>query len=329
MADSCGIFFVNLPGVYTLSKNLDHLHDRDATGILARGVDLTEDFEDGGEEAAAVNSAVAETGEDSGESEDDAPKPFGGFDRIDDNQGPGKSLPTYLPKNDSLVDKMRPSLTPSKESAAVAAPNKDRKNDGIRFREKRLKAKIWRYKGVHHRGSHFPICVFTNNVGRRSPEKLEERRQKQMRRSWRGPQWWAQGSQESCRGRTQDADLQQGWQSRPRGDFRDSPSGQHPVVQVWPRGRLGRWKEQQAQSDRRTGRRGGRPLCSQASGEGEPWSAWSNSVTAAVAAAGPIGGLTPWWPPEGLTANDPSPGESLRWVAAGVVDAPRYVELRD
>ena len=108
MADSCGIFFVNLPGVYTLSKNLDHLHDRDATGILARGVDLTEDFEDGGEEAAAVNSAVAETGEDSGESEDDAPKPFGGFDRIDDNQGPGKSLPTYLPKNDSLVDKMRP-----------------------------------------------------------------------------------------------------------------------------------------------------------------------------------------------------------------------------
>ena len=37
MTDSCGIFFVNLPGVYTLSKNLDHLHDRDETGILARG----------------------------------------------------------------------------------------------------------------------------------------------------------------------------------------------------------------------------------------------------------------------------------------------------
>jgi hypothetical protein len=337
MTDSCGIFFVNLPGVYTLSKNLDHLHDRDATGILARGVDLTEDFEDGGEEAAAVNSAVAETGEDSGESEDDAPKPFGGFDRIDDNQGPGKSLPTYLPKKDSLLDKMRPSLTPSKESAAVAAPNKDRKNDGIKFKEKRLSAKIWRYKGEHQRGSHFPICVFTNNVGRRSPEKLEERRQKQMRRSWRGPQWWAQGSQEGCRARTQDADLQQGWQSRPRGDFRDSPSGQHPVVEVWPRGRLDRWKEQ-AQSDRRTGRRGARPLCSQASGEGwipvlreepEPWSAWSSTVTAAVAAAGPIGGFTPWWPPGGLTASDPSPGECLRWAAAGVVDAPRYVELAD
>ena len=328
MTDSCGIFFVNLPGVYTLSKNLDHLHDRDATGILARGVDLTEDFEDGGEEAAAVNSAVAETGEDSGESEDDAPKPFGGFDRIDDNQGPGKSLPTYLPKKDSLLDKMRPSLTPSKESAAVAAPNKDRKNDGIKFKEKRLSAKIWRYKGEHQRGSHFPICVFTNNVGRRSPEKLEERRQKQMRRSWRGPQWWAQGSQEGCRARTQDADLQQGWQSRPRGDSRDSPSGQQ-AQSDWSRGRLERWREQQAQNDWRTDRRGGRPLCSQASGEGDPWSAWGNNYTAAVAAAGSIGGLTPWWAPEGLTAHDPSPGEALRAAAATVVDGPRYVRLRN
>ena len=56
--------------------------------------------------------------------------------------------------------------------------------------------------GVHQKGSHFPICVFTNNVGRRSPQKLEERRQKQMQRQWRGSQWWParqmqrQGSQE-------------------------------------------------------------------------------------------------------------------------------------
>ena len=157
-----------------------------------------------------------------------------------------------------------------------------------------------------------------------------------MWRSWRSPQWWATGSQEGCRARTQDADLQQGWQSRPRGDFRDSPSGQHPVVEVWPRGRLDRWKEQQPQSDRRTGRRGARTPCSQASGESwipvlreEPWTAWSSSVTAAVAAAGPIGGFTPWWPPEGLTTSEPAPGECLLWAAAGVVDAPRYVELAD
>ena len=107
MTDSCGIFFVNLPGVYTLSKNLDHLHDRDATGILARGQTVVsgepcisrKDFGDGGEEAAADDSAVAETGEDSDESEDDAPKPFGGFDRIEEEAGPGKRLECYLPKN--------------------------------------------------------------------------------------------------------------------------------------------------------------------------------------------------------------------------------------
>ena len=35
--------------------------------------------------------------------------------------------------------------------------------------------------GVHQKGSHFPICVFTNNVGRRSPKKLEERKENKSR----------------------------------------------------------------------------------------------------------------------------------------------------
>ena len=34
MSDSCGIFFVALPGVYTLNKNLGDIHDRDPTGVL-------------------------------------------------------------------------------------------------------------------------------------------------------------------------------------------------------------------------------------------------------------------------------------------------------
>ena len=228
MSDSQGIFFVNLPGVYTLSKNLGHLHDRDETGILARGQPVVsgeqcisrKDFGDGGEEAAADDSAVAETGEDSDESKDDAPKPFGGFDRIEENAGPGMRLGTYLPKNANLTKKFSASLTPA-PLAAVAAPNKDRKNDGIKFKEKRLDARIWRCKGVHQKGSHFPICVFTNNVGRRSPEKLEERKQKYMQRSWGGPQWW---TQEGCRVRTQDADPQQGQQSRPRGYHQALPT---------------------------------------------------------------------------------------------------------
>ena len=78
MRDSCGIFCVALPGVYTLNKNLGDIHDRDPTGVLARGEPVVsgepcisrKDFGDGGEEAAADDSAVAETGEDSDESED-------------------------------------------------------------------------------------------------------------------------------------------------------------------------------------------------------------------------------------------------------------------
>ena len=72
---------------------------------------------------------------------------------------------------------MRPSLTPSEQSSAVAdSRGSDRERGGIKFKEKRLDARLWRCKGEHQKGSHFPICVFTNNVGRRSPEKLEERR---------------------------------------------------------------------------------------------------------------------------------------------------------
>ena len=164
-----------------------------------------------------------------------------------------------------------------------------------------------------------------------------------MWRSWRSPQWWAQGSQEGCRARTQDADLQQGWQLRPRGDFRESPSGQHPVVEVRPAvadykipERLDRWRQQEAQRQDRTGRRGARTPCSQASGEAwipvltdEPWSASDPQMLAAVAAAGPIGDPTPWWPTEGLTTSEPSPGECLRGVATSIVDSPKYVQLAD
>ena len=251
-------------------------------------------------------------------------------------------LGMYLPQTIDLRAKFSASLTPSNDSAAVAATHEiDRKVDGIKIKDKRLDARIWRYKGVHQLGSHFPICVFTNNVGRRSPEKLEERRNKQMWRAWKPPQWRSPGSQEGCRARTQDADLQQGWQSRPRGDFRESPSGQHPVVEVWPTvagynipGRLDRWRQQQAQRQERTGRRGARTPCSQASGETwipvlreEPWSASHAQVWAAVAAAGPIGGPTPWWHTEGLVTSDPSPGESLQRVAATIVQSPKWIPL--
>ena len=34
MSDSCGIFFVDLPGVYSLNKNLGDMHGRDVAGVL-------------------------------------------------------------------------------------------------------------------------------------------------------------------------------------------------------------------------------------------------------------------------------------------------------
>ena len=96
-------------------------------------------------------------------------------------------LTCFLPKDLDLKSKCRESLTPSSGSAAVAAMGSHgRKVAGIQFREKRLAMEIWKCNGIHQKGSHFPICVFTNNVGRRSPEKMEQRKQRQLQRV----RWW-------------------------------------------------------------------------------------------------------------------------------------------
>ena len=116
--------------------------------------------------------------------------------------------------------------------------------------------------GVHQRGSHFPICVFTNNVGRRSPKKLEERKQRQMQRPWFVPRW-SQGSQERppLRARPQqgsqadadpqqgsqaDADPQQGWH---RPEERPAVAGENMPDSLEPwRGRRGRRSDGQPMS---------------------------------------------------------------------------------
>ncbi len=177
MSDSCGIFFVNCPGDYQLHKGLGDLHADSETGILHLS-----------------QSAVA--GEDV----------EGGFDRIDPDGGPGMSLTTYLPKwEKDLRRKFEPSLTPS-EASQLAVQEMNAKGKGkaqalefqqrqrtcIKVREKRLQAKLWRCNGQDFKGSHFPICAFTQNVCRRSPEKTKERSQKHLQhaRERRGqPQW--------------------------------------------------------------------------------------------------------------------------------------------
>ena len=48
----------------------------------------------------------------------------------------------------------------------------------ICFRGKRLEAENWKYKGSLYKGSHFPIVVYTDNTGRRSPESFARRSEK-------------------------------------------------------------------------------------------------------------------------------------------------------
>ena len=192
MSDSCGIFFVNLPGVYTLTKSLRDMHDDNATGILARGDKVgdsavAEKVKDGGD------PTTSETGEDFGDNEDEPPDRVGGFDSIEENAGPGMRLETYLPKGNNWTEKFGASFTQSHSLAPVVATHCDRRPSGIKFKEKRLDIRIWRCKGDHQKGSHFPICVFTNNVGRRSPQKLDERRRRQIQIPRFFPRWF-QGS---------------------------------------------------------------------------------------------------------------------------------------
>ena len=116
MSDSCGIFFVYVPGVYTLNKNLRDIHDRDQTGVLARAEPVAADdpaVAGQGENSheSEDDSAVAGQGECYHESGDDSPKRLPIFDRIEENAGPGMRLGTYLPKQLDLRTKFSESLT--------------------------------------------------------------------------------------------------------------------------------------------------------------------------------------------------------------------------
>ncbi len=55
----------------------------------------------------------------------------------------------------------------------------------LKVREKRLATTLWKYAGDHYKGSHFPVCAFTNNLGRRSPQALKRR----MFRNYKKQAW--------------------------------------------------------------------------------------------------------------------------------------------
>ena len=151
MSDSCGIFFLDMPGDYSLYKTLDDLNAERPDGILTKAQPV-----------------------------DDTVKIEHGFVRCAPNGGPGQPLVTYLNKKKSLHSKIEPTLTPSEKSiAAVEKANGKGKGKGgmtvFKIHEKRLLADLWRFQGKEYRGSHFPICAFTCNKGRRSPERLAAR----------------------------------------------------------------------------------------------------------------------------------------------------------
>ena len=131
MADGTSIFMVNAPGQYNLVKNVRHLHT-DPDGILS--------------------AAVA--GDD-------------GFLHIEENAGPGQELRTYLPKQMSLGEKLRETLTPSEASQACCTL--------LRMKEKRMDADKWQLEGRHQHGSHYPLAIFGCNAGQRSSEAKARR----------------------------------------------------------------------------------------------------------------------------------------------------------
>ena len=169
MSDSCVILFVNLPGEYRLHHGLDCLHAGDETGLFHKS-----------------RSAVAGRHNDAR------------YDRIEEQAGPGMLLRTYQPKGNDVTNwetKIRPFLTPSSESAEVvqrytyqkAQQDRNFTRDSVapnflRMKEKRLDLNKFFVGGTNVGGSHFPLCVFTNNPGRRSENKTYERSLKSKER---------------------------------------------------------------------------------------------------------------------------------------------------
>ena len=248
-------------------------------------------------------------------------------------------LETYLPKKEALTTKFSESLTPSESSrpshpsAAISYPHKDRKVDGIKFKEKRLDARIWRCEGVHQRGSHFPICVFTNNVGRRSPQKLEERKQKQLQRSWQGSQWRTTRGRD-CRSPPR-ARTQQWSPERPplRARPQQSQAQERPAVAGEQPDACARWRARRDaydQYDRRRDeqeatRTSGDPHYIQANSE--TWIAgwtggWSvpGAEWTAVAAEATNVGAQSWWRREPEAPDNETPAGALREVVRTLDD---------
>jgi hypothetical protein len=170
MSDSMGIFLIGYKATVKLCYGLECLHADDASGLGCNEKD----------------QRTTKT-----------------FSIHPKKCGLGHTLATYMPKGDAYADKMRRTLTGTHSpSALMALPPMDRLKhavagteeaypDGgwnyLRFKEKKLEEKLWTLNGVIQGGTHFPLCLFTNNTSRRSPERYEAR--KNRRTNTQSRQW--------------------------------------------------------------------------------------------------------------------------------------------
>ena len=200
---------------------------------------------------------------------------------------------------------------------------------GIKFKDKRLDITIWRCKGEHQKCSHSPICVFTNNVGRRSPQKLEERKQKQIQRSWRGSQWWpTRGRDCSPPARARPQQWSQGCPPL-RAIPQQSQAQERPAVAGENADAFARWRERSWCARERGGRRLGHEATrtsgdqphSQASSETwiadwrGSWPVQGGQMWPAVAAEATSADLNSWWPTEQDQLDNLTPAAALQRVA--------------
>ena len=101
-------------------------------------------------------------------------------------------MKTCLPNSKNNIAKLKYSMIPvpvaeegeyepGEYADAVAAPTTQSAvaDKVFKVREKALDPNIWMYQGANHKGSHFPLCAFTNSEGRRSEESFVKRQERE------------------------------------------------------------------------------------------------------------------------------------------------------
>ena len=182
-SDSCGIWILDTPGLYTLLKDVKDIN------------------EEGDDERSLLITSKTKT-------QFPIKEDAGGWARFDRNGGPGQPLNCYHPKtvDDTATDKrkkklripplqqIRESLTPSQQSAACNERYMPGKVTETGHKECfRAKQVPLHYEGFcsekfgQQKGSHYPICVMTGNNSCRQPQQHMAR---QVRNTQKKQLWW-------------------------------------------------------------------------------------------------------------------------------------------